>query len=690
MVFFGDEILMAIAPFKNSACVSLYLLSDSDEIRSALLSQINDPMITRSSASFNDDAFPIAAIVKCDVVAAHVSSADFQPTLRRLANLQRDNTGLKFVVLDQDATPERAVAAMKAGANDYISLKLNDLNSLAAQVEQVCLDGLFEIPVQPSKFAKAVPGRNTLTLHRKVKKVLRAARFLASCRTLPEICEGLMETIGETLDATGGSLYLVNGNCLERVHSLDPGHAPDLIEFPLVKGSLFEQVYSSGEPLMISAQRDLPFELSSGWTGYEGDSVLVYPLIERSGDLIGLFSLHGKKNTSFTKEDRDLVLILASYSHETIRSLLAQERSRKAFESLELTFENMNEGILLINKDNVIVQLNQNATKIIGLEDEELTAGMNVKGLYETLVARGDRIDQLSGTSPWVEAAGDYEYNHFCVDGTIIKIHGNELDSGGYVLTLTDITEQKRWEKDLFEAKEKAEAASVSKTNFLANVSHELRTPLNAIIGFSEVMKKEIFGELPNKKYGEYVSHINDSGAHLLNLINNLLDLSKVEAGKFQLSMEQVDIGELVRKTVTYFSNQAETAGIHLTVKDGVDVGFVWADAGALHQICFNLISNAIKFTPQGGHVSIGVDKSSDSIFRISVEDTGIGMAENSLEVALQPFGQVENAFNRKYPGTGLGLPLVASLSELHGGEFKLESTLGLGTTCFVDLPVGN
>ncbi len=681
---------MAVAPFKNSACVSLYLLSDSDEIRSALLSQINDPMITRGGASFSDDLFPIAAIHKCDVVVAHVSDSNFQSTLRGLASLQRDMTGLKFVILDQCATPERAVAAMKAGANDYISLEVSNLNPLAAQIEQICLDGLFEIPQQPSKFTKAESGRNALTLHRKVQKVLRAAKFLASCRTLPEICEGLMETIGEALDATGGSLYLVNGNCLERVHSLDPGHAPDMIEFPLVKGSLFEQVYSSGEPLMISAQRDLPFELSSGWTGYEGDSVLVYPLIERSGDLIGLFSLHGKKNTRFTKEDRDLVLILASYSHETIRSLLAQERSRKAFESLELTFENMNEGILLINKDNVIVQHNQNAAKIIGLKDGELTAGMNVRVLYDTLVARGDRIDQLSGTSPWVDAAGDYEYHHFCVDGTIIKIHGNELDGGGYVLTLTDITEQKRWEKDLFEAKEKAEAASISKSNFLANISHELRTPLNAIIGFSEVMKKEIFGELPNQKYGEYVSHINDSGAHLLTLINNLLDLSKVEAGKFQLSMEQVDLGELVRKTATYFGNQAETAGIDLMVKEGVDVGSVWADENALHQICSNLISNAIKFTPQGGQVKIGVDKLSDSVFRIIVEDTGIGMEEKSLEVAMQPFGQVENAFNRRYPGTGLGLPLVASLSELHGGEFRVESTLGLGTTCFVALPVGN
>jgi len=678
---------MAGLPERNSACVSVFLLSDYPQVADDMRAYITEPAISLSVTSFNETNFPIALILQSDLVVAYVDDCSLEPVLQRLQAFRADGRGLNFVIVDQAATPERAVLVMKAGGSDYLCCGQSGMSEIAAKIEQICLDTLFSIPAIPATARDNAPTENLKNVHRKIRKVVQAAKFLATSSSLQDICEGLLEKIGDALDATGGSLYLVNGDHLEQVHALDPGHAPMRLPLPLEKGSLFEQVYSSGEPLLITEQAPIPINKSSGWAGYEGESVLIYPLVERSGALIGLFSLHGKKNNTFTREDRDLVLILASYSHETIRSLLAQERSRKAFDSLQLTFENMNEGILLLDQDNTIVQFNRNVSSIIGLDAEVLSVGQDIAELYELLFKRGDLGDKLQGRCPWVEVRGDYEYLHFCADGTIVKVFGNALESGGYVLTLTDITSQKNWESELFQAKEKAEAANISKTNFLANVSHELRTPLNAIIGFSEMMTSEVFGAIGNDRYAEYVRHIQDSGTHLLRLINNLLDLSKVEAGKFELHMGKVELAELVQNTSTYFEHQAKEAGVELIISEISDIGSIWADENALRQISLNLISNAIKFTPKGGHVTVSVEKNEAGEVKIAVTDTGIGMAKPSLDIALQPFGQIENAFNRKYPGTGLGLPLVVSLSELHGGRFEIDSALGQGTTCNVYLP---
>ncbi|MBL4907957.1 MAG: hypothetical protein JKX94_10940, partial [Sneathiella sp.] len=282
----------------------------------------------------------------------------------------------------------------------------------------------------------------------------------------------------------------------------------------------------------------------------------------------------------------------------------------------------------------------------------------------------------------------DADYLLRCKSGVLVNISGNHIPQGGYVLTFTDITKQKEWENQLFHAKEKAEAASVSKTSFLANVSHELRTPLNAIIGFAEMINKEVFGPLDNPRYGDYVRHIQDSGSQLLRLINNLLDLSKVEAGKFVREDGDVNLSELIKNTMMYFSGQAQDNGINLVLEEKVELGIIQADENALRQILLNLLSNALKFTPKGGDVTVIIDKIQDKYLQVTVQDTGIGMEEKSIAVALQPFGQIENTFNRKYPGTGLGLPLVVSLTELHDGHFDIQSSLGDGTICSISIPI--
>ncbi len=231
----------------------------------------------------------------------------------------------------------------------------------------------------------------------------------------------------------------------------------------------------------------------------------------------------------------------------------------------------------------------------------------------------------------------------------------------------------------------RAEEANQSKSEFLANMSHELRTPLNAINGFSDIMKKELFGPLGDPRYKEYVSDILFSGQHLLSLINDILDMSKIEAGKMNLHVETMDINELVQQVIRIVRGRAEDNGQKL-VYQPVETREIEADPRAVKQVLLNLITNAIKFTPEGGVVGVDVSVKSAGII-VQVSDTGIGISPQDLERLAKPFEQVENENTRQVEGTGLGLALSKSLVELHGGNFKIESVVGEGTTVIFTLP---
>ncbi|MCP1337340.1 ATP-binding protein [Futiania mangrovi] len=252
---------------------------------------------------------------------------------------------------------------------------------------------------------------------------------------------------------------------------------------------------------------------------------------------------------------------------------------------------------------------------------------------------------------------------------------------------MIDITEQKRAQHALRVAKETAELANRTKSEFLANMSHELRTPMNSIIGFSEIMKDRILGPLGNDKYAEYIENIYNSGRHLLDLINDILDLSKIEAGRFELQEEDVDTHALLRSCHTLLSERAKRAGLHLRVLAEEGVPDIHADGRRLKQVLLNLLTNAIKFTNPGGSVTLeaGVDPTRG--LEIKVIDTGIGMKPEDLPRALEKFSQIDSALNRQHDGTGLGLPIAKSLMELHGGGLELQSKYGHGTTVTIWIP---
>jgi two-component system, cell cycle sensor histidine kinase PleC len=232
-----------------------------------------------------------------------------------------------------------------------------------------------------------------------------------------------------------------------------------------------------------------------------------------------------------------------------------------------------------------------------------------------------------------------------------------------------------------------ANKANHSKSEFLANMSHELRTPLNAIIGFSDIMDKETFGAIGNPRYASYVKDIASSGHHLLSIINDILDLAKAEANKLTLDEREIDLIQVVTESVRMCEPKAEQTGIAIHSKSCADHVIVRADAKLMLQILLNLVSNAVKFSHEGGTVEVGVELGTDHSVTISVRDQGIGIPATDIERVLRPFEQVEDSRTRAHGGTGLGLPYAVKLAELHGGALWIESQVNVGTSVMVTLP---
>jgi two-component system cell cycle sensor histidine kinase PleC len=252
---------------------------------------------------------------------------------------------------------------------------------------------------------------------------------------------------------------------------------------------------------------------------------------------------------------------------------------------------------------------------------------------------------------------------------------------------LAEIEQRRQIEDALRTARDKAESANRAKSAFMAVMSHELRTPLNAILGFSEVMKSEVFGAHVVPTYKEYANDIHGSGVHLLNLINEILDLSRIEAGRYELNEESVSLTAVVDDCNHLLNLRAKNRGITVHEAFEADLPRIWADERGVRQICLNLLSNAIKFTPQGGEIWLKVGWTASGGQYLLVKDTGPGIPEEEISIVLASFGQGSNAIKSAEQGAGLGLPIVQGLVDLHGGSLNLKSKLREGTEVIVAFP---
>jgi len=370
----------------------------------------------------------------------------------------------------------------------------------------------------------------------------------------------------------------------------------------------------------------------------------------------------------------------------------AQEELRESEGKYRNLIEGSIQGMMIANEDKDILFCNQTLAGMLGYEDvDELMALDNSMALIAP--HERTRIDAVRTARIAAEdVAPDNEVDFVKKDGSIIRVQtlSRRIIWGSHPAIQTvfvDITERKVAERELIAAKEQAELANRSKSDFLANMSHELRTPLNAIIGFSEIIKGGLFGPINNHQYESYLTDIHASGNHLLLIINDILDVSKVEAGAMDVTLEILNIEEVITSSVRIVGERAQNARLEISIEIDNGIDGIYGDEVRIKQILLNLLSNAIKFTEPGGDIRIVVSLANEDEVRISVIDTGIGILPEILADVFHPFVQDTKSKYLAQEGTGLGLTLVKSLAELMGGTVELESEVGKGTTASIRLP---
>jgi PAS domain S-box-containing protein len=368
-------------------------------------------------------------------------------------------------------------------------------------------------------------------------------------------------------------------------------------------------------------------------------------------------------------------------------------------EELKTILDTATDGVVLIDPEGRIRSMNHSASALFGYERDE-TEGKFFSMLFaiESQRAAMDYLHGLSGNGVLSVLNDGREVIGREAKGGFIPLFmtiGKLPHAGGYCAVLRDITQWKRTEEELTNARKEAERASSQKTEFLARISHEIRTPLNAIIGFSELMADEKFGPIGNDRYRDYLRDINRSGNHVLALVNDLLDISKIEAGALDMQFEAVSLNDAIAEAIALMQPQANRERVIIRSSFQSNLPDIVADTRSIKQVALNLLSNAVRFTAPGGQVIVSTSYEMNGDVVMRVRDTGIGMTKSEVEQALKPFRQVnalerrkaETAKDWRSEGTGLGLPLTKAMVEANRAQFAIDSTPGHGTVVEIAFP---
>jgi PAS domain S-box-containing protein len=358
---------------------------------------------------------------------------------------------------------------------------------------------------------------------------------------------------------------------------------------------------------------------------------------------------------------------------------------------LRTIIDTATDGVIIIDNEGAIRSVSRPAEALFGYNGDDVT-GRPFTSLFAIESQRPAReyLDGLAGNGVASVLNDGREVIGREAQGRFIPLFmtiGRLPNDSGFCAVLRDITHWKRAEEELTEARAAAERASSQKTEFLARVSHEIRTPLNAIIGFSELMIDEKFGPIGSERYRDYLRDINRSGNHVLDLVNDLLDISKIEAGQQELSYEAVSLNDVLGEAVAMMQPQANRERVIIRSSFASNLPDVVADLRSIRQIALNLLSNAIRYTPAGGQVIVSTAYESSGDIAVRVRDTGVGMAAAEIEQALKPFKQINAMKRPRGDGTGLGLPLTKAMVEANRARFVIQSTPGEGTLVEIVFP---
>jgi PAS domain S-box-containing protein len=570
-----------------------------------------------------------------------------------------------------DAGPSPTVAEGSAGGTAKLLFSVADLELTLALTRAaaptpdqpgwplaVLLGGLVLTGGLSHAVRSAARARRALDEQQRSEGALREseARFRsfmdhAPFSMLVKDVEGRFQMVNRGIEAVWGKTAAeILGR---RVRELSQGPGVDIVE------AMDREVVESGR----AVAREVHFaDLGEGWN-YE----VKFPIKDSAGRVI---AIGGVAVDISDKKKAELALQASE----------ARFRGFMEHAPVEMVVKDIEGRYVMISR--AVEEIwDRSATDILGRRASEITpsAGATIAEAMDSEVIETGRsvakeIHFPGWRSEWAYAV---KFPIKDADGRVVAIGSVALD----------FTEKKHTEQELMRAKEQAELANHAKSEFLANMSHELRTPLNAILGFSQIIRRQLYGPVGSDKYLEYVQDIWDSGEHLLGIVNSVLDTSKIEAGSFKLDEAPCDVAEIVEAAMRMVEERAHRGGLALGQHVAPGLRPILADERACRQIFLNLLGNAVKFTPAGGKVTATAEIAPDGSLLLHVADNGIGIAPADIDKVFDRFSQVDGSYARRHSGTGLGLHLTKKLVELHGGTIRLDSEVGVGTTVSVTLP---